>query len=230
MHNKIINLALVAQVAEALKELREKMVFVGGAVISLYTDDPAADEIRPTTDIDMTINLANYAEWAKMQERLAELNFYPDPEGQSICSYKYDKIAIDIMPAEDSSIGISSRWFKPGFKYLWEIELPEGICINILQSPYFLAAKLEAFKGRGANDFYGSHDFEDIIYLLDNRTTIVEEIINADNDVKEYIKEELATFKNHPQAHELLAMHIHPLIREQRFPLMMEKLNHIIEQ
>lgn len=61
MHNKVINLALVAQVAHGLKELREKMVFIGGAVISLYTDDPAADEIRPTKDIDMTINLANYA-------------------------------------------------------------------------------------------------------------------------------------------------------------------------
>lgn len=29
------------------------MVFIGGAVISLYTDDPAAEEIRPTSDIDM---------------------------------------------------------------------------------------------------------------------------------------------------------------------------------
>jgi hypothetical protein len=71
MHNKVINIALVAQVAHGLKELREKMVFIGGAVISLYTDDPAADEIRPTKDIDMTIDLVNYAAWAKMQERLA---------------------------------------------------------------------------------------------------------------------------------------------------------------
>lgn len=70
MYNKVINLALVAQVAKGLKELKDKMVFIGGAVISLYTDDPSADEIRPTSDIDMTINLANYAEWAKMQERL----------------------------------------------------------------------------------------------------------------------------------------------------------------
>ena len=65
MHNKVINLALVAQVAKGLKELKDKMVFIGGAVISSYTDDPSADEIRPTSDIDMTINLANYAEWAK---------------------------------------------------------------------------------------------------------------------------------------------------------------------
>jgi hypothetical protein len=165
-----------------------------------------------------------------MQERLAELNFYPDPQGQSICSYKFEKIAIDIMPAEDSSIGISNKWYKPGFKYLQQIELPEGISINILPAPYFLATKLEAFKDRGGNDFYGSHDFEDIIYLLDNRTTIAEEILAADQDVKSYIKKELMDIKNHPQADEILAMHIHPLVREYRFSLMLEKINGIIGQ
>jgi hypothetical protein len=224
MHNKIINLAVVAQVAQGLRELRDKMVFIGGAVISLYTDDPAAEEIRPTADIDLTINLANYAEWAMMQERLSELEFFPDPFGQSICSYKFQDIAIDIMPADDSSIGVSNIWYKPGFKFLQQIALEDGTSINILPSPYFLATKLEAFKDRGNNDFYGSHDFEDIIYLLDNRTTIVEEIIAADNDVKEYIKTELTTIKNHPQANEILAMHIHPLIREERFNMLMEKI------
>jgi predicted nucleotidyltransferase len=227
MHNKIINLALVAQVAIALEELREKMVFIGGAVISLYTDDPASEEIRPTSDIDMTINLANYNEWAQMQERLAELKFYPDPEGHSICSYKYDKIAIDIMPAEDSSIGVSNIWYKPGFKYLQQIELPEGVNINILPSTYFLATKLEAFKDRGANDFYGSHDYEDIIYLLDNRITIVEDILAADEDVRTYIKQEINVIKNHPQASEILAVHIHPLVREERFRMLMEKIEKI---
>ena len=228
MYNKVINLSMVAKVAEGLKELREKMVFIGGAVISLYTDDPAAEEIRPTTDIDMTINLANYAEFAKMQERLAELTFYPDPEGQSICSYKFCDIAIDIMPAEDSSIGVSNIWYKPGFAYLQTIELPQGTTINILTAPYFLATKLEAFKGRGANDFYGSHDYEDIIYLLDNRTTIVEEILAANDDVREYIQNELKAIKSHPQADEILAMHIHPMVAENRFPILLEKIEKII--
>ena len=227
MHNKVINLALVAQVAKGLKELNEKMVFIGGAVISLYTDDPAADEIRPTTDIDMTINLANYNEWTQMQERLTELKFYPDPQGQSICSYKYKDISIDIMPSEDSSIGISNTWYKPGFIHVQQIELPGSITINILPSPYFLATKLEAFKDRGQNDFYGSHDFEDIIYLIDNRTTIVEEILASENEVKQYIKQEISVIKSHPQAEEILAMHIHPLIREERFQLLMEKIEQL---
>src|SRR5690606_3563099 len=204
------------------------MVFIGGAVISLYTDDPAAEEIRPTLDIDMTINLANYSEWAQMQERLAELGFSPDPEGHSICSYKFQDIAIDIMPAEDSSIGVSNMWYKPGFKFIQQVELPDGITIRILPSPYFLATKLEAFKDRGKNDFYGSHDFEDIIYLLDNRTTIVKEILTSEENVQLYIKEELKTIKNHPQADEISAMHIHPYIREERFKMLMEKIEQLI--
>lgn len=162
-----------------------------------------------------------------MQERLAELKFYPDPEGHSICSYKYYKIAIDIMTAEDSSIGVSNIWYKPGFKYIQQIELPEGVSINILPSPYFLATKLEAFKDKGVNDFYSSHDYEDIIYLLDNRISIVEEILASDVDVRTDIKQEINIIKNHPQANEILAMHIHPLVREERVGMLMEKIEKI---
>ncbi|MFN3639578.1 MAG: hypothetical protein ACK4UK_01545 [Flavobacterium sp.] len=162
-----------------------------------------------------------------MQERLAELEFYPDPQGQSICSYKYQNIAIDIMPADDSSLGVSNRCYKPGFRHLQQVTLEDGTSINILPPPYFLATKLEAFKNRGQNDFYGSHDFEDIMYLLDNRTTLVEEINTADEQVRHFIKKELNTIKNHPQANEILAMHIHPLIREERFKILLEKIERV---
>lgn len=55
----MINISVVAEVAAALKEVKEEMVFVGGAVVSLYTDDPAADEIRPTQDIDFSPYIRN---------------------------------------------------------------------------------------------------------------------------------------------------------------------------
>ena len=71
MKNRTINIGVVAEVAQALKELKGQMIFVGGAVVSLYADDPAADEIRPTSDIDMTVNLLNYKDWAKIQKRLS---------------------------------------------------------------------------------------------------------------------------------------------------------------
>jgi hypothetical protein len=38
----------MAQIAEALHDIIDQVVFVGGAIVSLYTDDPAANAIRPT--------------------------------------------------------------------------------------------------------------------------------------------------------------------------------------
>ena len=164
------------------------MVFVGGAVVSLYTDDPAADEIRPTGDVDMTINLLNYSDWVKMQERLADLGFSPDPQGHAICSYNYNKIAIDIMPAEEGVFGPANKWYKIGFKNLWTVDV-ENEEIRILSAACFLATKFEAFKDRGG-DYRTSHDFEDIVYVLDNRTTIVEEIENEQELIKDILKQE----------------------------------------
>lgn len=229
MYYNPINLELVAKVAKGLKELNDKMVFIGGAVIGLYVDHQAAEEIRPTTDIDMTIDLVNYQHWVQLQERLSELGFFPDPQGYSICSYRFKDIAVDIMPSENSSLGPSNRWYKPGFNCVQQKELKEGITVSILSSPYFLATKLEALQDRGNSDFYSSHDFEDIIYLLDNRDSIVQEIRSSDVDVKKYIQLELKNFLAHPYADELLSMHIHPLIREERFKILKKKLLQIVD-
>jgi len=73
MENKVINLNVVAEVAKGLQELNDKVVFVGGAVVSLYTDDPAADEIRPTADVDFTVNITNITSltnWEEFNHRL----------------------------------------------------------------------------------------------------------------------------------------------------------------
>ena len=121
MEIRQINIKTIAKVARALKELCSEMVFVGGAVISLYADDTAADEIRPTQDIDLTIEVIDAAQWSNLQDRLSQLGIYPDPQGHSICSYKYKNIAIDIMPSEDSPHGPSNRWYKPGFKFLKQV-------------------------------------------------------------------------------------------------------------
>ncbi len=121
MENKTINIKTVAKVAKALRELRSQVVFVGGAVISLYTDDEAAGEIRPTGDIDVAIQLTGFPEWVHLQERLTKLGFSPDPQGDSICNYLYKGISVDIMPSEDGPIGPANRWYKPGFDYLKEV-------------------------------------------------------------------------------------------------------------
>ena len=55
MRNRIIHLDLIETIAAALGELNEKVVFVGGAVVGLYANDLAADDVRPTKDIDILL-------------------------------------------------------------------------------------------------------------------------------------------------------------------------------
>jgi len=228
LENITINKALVKEVANALRELKEIMVFVGGATISLYTDDEAAQEIRPTSDIDMTIKLAhNYAEWVKINQRLSELGFHPDPEGHAICSYKYNDISVDIMPSESGHMGEANKWYKIGFKNLQTITI-DNEEISILTAPCFLATKFEAFNDRGT-DYRTSHDFEDIIYVIDNRTTIVEEIENDEKEIRDFIKQELNKILESSNTYEILSCHIHPLVLEERYLILEEKIKKIIE-
>lgn len=226
MQNRIINTAVVAEVARGLKELREQVVFVGGAVISLYTDDPAADEVRPTADIDMTIRLTGFSQWAKMQDRLLELGFSPNPQGHAICSYLYKDILVDVMPAEDSPIGPVNSWHRAGFNLSWNVTL-DNETIRILSSPFFLASKFEAFNGRGG-DYRTSHDFEDIIYVIDNRTTIVKEIIDSQEGVKNYLKSEIKKVMESPFREEIISSHIHPLVVEDRYEIVLNKMQQIL--
>jgi hypothetical protein len=83
MENKVINLTVVAEIAEALADLNKKIVFVGGSVVSLYTDDPAAEEIRPTKDVDLTLQIINLSQWEDLNIQLAKLGFDSDPYGHS---------------------------------------------------------------------------------------------------------------------------------------------------
>ena len=226
MKNKTINIATVAEVAVGLKELKDEMVFIGGAVVSLYVEDEPAEEIRQTDDVDVTINLLNYSAWIKMQERLLDLGFSPDPNGHAICSYLYKGISIDIMPSEDGPIGPANKWYKVGFHNLWTTEV-QGHSIRILSAPCFLATKFEAFKGRG-KDYRFSHDFEDIIYVLDNRTTIVEEIQKEPESIQQFLKEELIRVYTQPNFEEIISCHVHPFIYADRLPIIIEKIKIIM--
>ncbi len=225
MKNRTINLGVVAEIAEALGELNESVVFVGGAVVSVYTDDPAADEIRPTQDVDLTLTLLEVNQEA-LDKKLATLGFHLDPYGHAICSYRYNDIAVDIMAASDSMRGPSNRWYQVGFDTLETIEI-NNTQIQVLSAPCYLATKFEAYNSRGQDDYRTSHDFEDIIYVIDNRTTIVEEIKNSGESIQGFLNSEIQKILSNRYVDEILSAHLHPLIQEQRYPLLLDKLKWI---
>ena len=217
---------MVAEVASALGEFKNEMVFVGGAIVSLYTDDISAEQIRPTQDVDMAIEVMNLSHWETLQNQLAAKGFHPDPYGKTICSYKYNNIPIDIMSNKDGPFGPSNRWYQIGFEDLRKVHAKTEE-INILSAPCYLATKFEAFNNRGL-DYRTSHDMEDIINILDNRINIVNEIKTTDLRVKEFILDQIKIIIKKDMLSETLLAHIHPLMREGRIPMLEEKINQII--
>ena len=68
------NLLRIKAVYNALEELAKDVVFVGGATVSLYTDR-VAEEVRPTDDIDILVELVSYQGYADIEEKLRQKGF-----------------------------------------------------------------------------------------------------------------------------------------------------------
>ena len=47
-------------IAQALEELNSDVVYVGGSVVSFFFDDKAAEDVRPTKDIDITFEIRTF--------------------------------------------------------------------------------------------------------------------------------------------------------------------------
>lgn len=124
-------------------------------------------------------------------------------------------------------MGPSNKWYKYGFDDLRKAIVKDQE-IQILSAPVFLATKFEAFNSRG-KDYRTSHDFEDIIYVVDNRTTIVSEVMNVNDEVKQFLKTEFKRVIQNRSVEEILSVHIHPLILEERYPILLEKIQQIIK-
>lgn len=139
-----IHISRLRAVHNALGELRDQVVFVGGAIVSLYADSPAA-EVRPTDDIDIVVEIWARKDYAAIEERLRAMGFQHDQESGVICRYTIHGIFVDVMPTIDDAIGFSNRWYPKGFADSIPRDLGEGRTIRIFSAPYFIASKLEAF-------------------------------------------------------------------------------------
>jgi hypothetical protein len=185
------NIIMLQIVANGLGDLLDEMVFVGGAVAELYADDPASSDIRPTQDVDCTIELNSYWEHTELENELRTKGFANDTSpGAPICRWIYQGIKVDVMPTDDEVLGFNNQWYPGGVGNKIPKTLADGTEIFVFSPEYYLAAKLEAHNGRGGKDLRQSHDFEDIIYILDNCTSILDDIRNADENVKNYLKDE----------------------------------------
>lgn len=103
------------------------------------------------------------------------------------------------MPTDSNILGFSNYWYEQAIAHKVTYSLPNELKINILESPYFLATKFEAYKGRGNNDPLMSKDIEDILTVCMGRSTLVEEIYSSPQELKDYLSDVLAELQNHSE-------------------------------
>ena len=139
MPNK--NIDMLQIVATGLGELKEVLVFVGGAVAELYADDPASSDIRPTQDVDCVIELSSRMEHARLEKNLRSKKFAHDTsKGAPICRWIYQGIKVDVMTTDESIFGFKNLWYPGGvenkiskklFDRYGNICIPSGILFSL---------------------------------------------------------------------------------------------------
>jgi hypothetical protein len=171
------NLPQLRRIAEALGELREQVVFVGGSVAGLLLTDPLAEGVRATTDVDAIV-AAGRAAFHQLENELAGRGFVRDMTSEVICRWVHREsgLLFDLMPVDDEVLGFSNPWYAYAVQTAESVEIAEGVRIRLLSAVAFVATKLEAFASRGKGDFLASHDLEDVLNVVDGRDELVEEM------------------------------------------------------
>lgn len=200
------NITRIRAVSNALGDLKDQVVFVGGATVSLYADRAAA-EARATEDVDIVVEIASRWEYAALEEQLRKMGFQNDTSGKFLGRYLLPGIIVDVMPTDETILGFSNAWYQGGFKTAIDYTIDEQHQVKIFSPPYFMASKLEAFKNRGKNDGRTSTDFEDIIYVLENRRSIWDEMKNSDEPVHSYLLKHFKALRNNKYIEEWIGSH-----------------------
>lgn len=149
------NLPILILVADALGDLCEDLVFVGGCAVGLLLTDPATTGIRPTQDVDAIVEAATLSQFYRVEALLPQKGFVRDAESGVICRWKHlaSGARFDLMPTDPEVLGFANRWYPEALETATSAPLNERLHINLISAPAFIATKLEAFSSRGNPTF-----------------------------------------------------------------------------
>lgn len=189
MVTKDISIIYLETIATALGDLLPKVTFVGGSTTVLLVDEVGRYGVRKTEDVDVIIDVVSLVEYQRISERLRNLGFREDVNGP-ICRWLIDtdigNLKLDVMPTDERILGFSNRWYRAAIDHAMDVSLSSGVIIQVVSPAYFLATKFEAFAGRGEGDFF-SHDLEDIVFVMENRSGLIDELSECPHELQSYL-------------------------------------------
>lgn len=208
--DRIPQLIPLRAIANAFGDLLPQVVFVGGATVALYATTPQIPTPRPTDDVDCIVDVASYAQFAELEEKLRTRGFRNDAASGILIRWLWRApdqeilYQVDLTPCNGNVLGQNiNRWYPSGMQHAQPIQLVEGLEIKILDAPHFLATKLEAMYDR-ADDIRLSQDWDDIIYVVEMRASLAAEVAAAPAAVRQFIAESFSALLANPEIDERL--------------------------
>jgi predicted nucleotidyltransferase len=193
------NLELLTSIANAMGPLRDKVVFVGGCAAGLLITRTLVVDVRATEDVDAIVEVATLAGYHKLARQLMERGFKQTmADNTPPFRWLWHGMQLDLVPLDEKVLGFANRWYRPAFEVAQTATLPSGLQLRHLSSPYFMATKLEAFRDRGNNDVYLSHDLEDIITVVDGREELLPELRSAPPEVSSFVAKAIQAILQNP--------------------------------
>lgn len=193
------NRARLELIAGAVGDLRERLVFVGGAVAGLLVTDPLAHAVRATVDVDAVVD-AGLGEFHRIEAGIAACGFARDVDSGVICRWRHraSDVVFDLMPVQPEVLGFSNRWYAYAVATAQAVRLAPGVEVRMASAVAFVATKLEAFESRGRGDMLASHDLEDVLNIVDGRAELAEELADAPTALRQAVAASIAPLLGSP--------------------------------
>jgi hypothetical protein len=224
------NLALLQLAARKLGNLNDDVVYLGGCATALFINDPSSLDVRATIDVDCIIDVISLVEYHKFENQLIQKGFKKSMEEDVICRFRCDEVILDVMPTDQKILGFGNPWYKKALQHAVNHEIADDLIIKSISAPYFLATKFEAFKTRGNNDLWSSHDYEDIVSVVAGRINIVEEVETANPELREHLKDEFKRVLQNNQFEATLPGHVNDgPATMQNVQVVINRINQIIK-
>lgn len=202
---------LLAEVARALGDLVDRVVFIGGAVAPLLQIGRAFAAPRPTGDVDAIAVTASYSDFEALCQRLRQRGFRETMDSRHAHRWTTPgslHVPLDLVPIGVRLGASGNPWDEAVLRTAVIAEIEPGLTIRHASAPAFLALKLAAFGDRGREDPFASDDLEDILALVASRPQIVEEVLRSPDAIRLFVWERMIELLTLVEYEDLLAAHL----------------------
>jgi hypothetical protein len=107
------------------------------------------------------------------------------------------------------------RWYADALSTAVKVALPRGLQLDAIAAgaPYFLGTKIEGFRGRGHDDYLGSHDLEDFITVIDGCPSLRQEVGEASPHLRTFLAKAMRRLLSASRFLDALPGHLPPMRR-----------------